>query len=185
MLNGTGSGTGLTVPMDGFTLNPAIRYTPYDPNGALLAQMDTLRRANRYRLRIHVLPDDYNQPLQPYDTQQWQVQVDDGSYLWGVLFNQFDGNWNTVAPANILWQITEACNGLTILSDFTGGQAWTGFMNPALGRGVMLPMLMTQPRLFLAPGNINVELSNVGTTTTNVQLSLYFAEPCVLVEKET
>ena len=48
-----------------------------------------------------------------------------------------------------------------------------------------MPVLLTQPRLFLTPGNINIELSNIGTTTTRCQLLLYFAEPCQVVETET
>jgi hypothetical protein len=175
--------TALNTPFDGFTLNPAIRFLPYHFTPMALGQLDTLRRANRYRMKIHALPDDFNQPLAAYETQEFQVQVSAGTYLWGVLFNQFNSSWVKVAPSGILWQVTEACNGLQLNSDFCGGQGWTGFMTTPPNAGGSLPHLLVQPKLFLEPGNIAVELSNIGTTTTRMQLLLFFAEPCVVIEE--
>lgn len=175
---------GMSVPIDGFSLNPVIRYLPYQFTPMALDSLSILRRANRYRPRIHALPDDYNQPIQPYETQQFQVQVDDGSYLWGVQFNQFSQAWAVVAPTGILWQITEACNGLVMGSDFTSGQGWDSFGAGSTGAGGVVPVLLTQPRLFLAPGNINVQISNIGTAAQRCQLLLYFAVPCIEVQTE-
>lgn len=176
---------GLNVPIDGFTLSAGIRYTPYNYVSMALGEMDVLRRANRYRMRILAYPDSYNQPLQPYETMEFQGQVAGGSFLWGVLFNQFDAGWALVAPANILWSVTEACNGLRITSDFAGGQGFTGFTagNTPLDSG-LIPVLLARPRLFLEPGNINVELSNIGTTTQRCQILLHFAEPCTVIASD-
>ena len=128
-------GTTMNIPVDGFTLNPFIRRTPYNFTPMALDSMAVLRRANLYRMRIHVAPDDQNTPLQPYETQQFQVQVSDGTYLWGVQFNQFSNAYALVAPANILFQVTESCSGLKLSSDFMGGQGWTSFQPAPPGPG--------------------------------------------------
>lgn len=171
----------LKTPMDGFTLDPTIRYLPNRYTPGALGQMDVLRRANGYRPRWFLVPDDFNQPLAAYSTLEYQIQVAGGSYLWGLLFTQTNAAFVEVAPTSVVFQITEACNGLALFDDFVSGSAFSHFQAAALPRGMAPVQPLTQPRLFLEPGTVNVEMCNLGAVTVNCQLLLLFAEPITLI----
>lgn len=171
----------LNVPQDGFTLDPATRYLPNRYMPGALGQMDVLRRANGYRPRWFLVPDDFNQPLAAYSTIEYQIQVAGGSYLWGLLFTQLNGASVEVAPTGVVFQITEACNGLTLFDDFISGSAFSHFQAVALPRGMEPVVPLCQPRLFLEPGTVNVEMCNLGAAVANCQLLLMFAEPITLI----
>ena len=76
----------ITVPdiMDGFTLNPSIRYRPNWYYPMALGQLDILRRANTYRPKIYSLPDEFNTPIPARETREFQLRLTPGSYIWGL-----------------------------------------------------------------------------------------------------
>ena len=170
-------------PIDGFVLNPYTVLKPYDYYPGALGQLGALRRANTYRARIYAVPDDFNQPLQAYETLEYNVKVTGGSYLWGLRFVQYSPVWTQQAPANVVVQLTEACTGIELYREFstTGGLAF--YTAATQGRGFHLPHILTQPRLLLDPGEITVELCNLSGSVQYCQLLLHTAEPASLVER--
>lgn len=170
--------------VDGFTLNAALLYLPnrFFPNA--LAQLDVLRRAANYRARWHISPDDFNQPIAAYDTLQHQIHVNTGSYLWGWTFAIYTPVANqrpveVTAIGNILVQITDSCSGIPFFSDFKTASD----MRPN-GNSQLWPVVLSQPRLILEPGLINIEIANAAATPAYCQLLLHFAEPCEQVEED-
>lgn len=172
------------IPFDGFTINPFTVLKPYDYHAGALGQMDTLRRANTYRARIHAVPDDFNQPLQPYETLEYQVKVTGGSYLWGVRFAQYSGVWQQQAPGGVTMQITESCTGIELYREFTDPSGVAFYTAATQKRGYHIPHLLTEPRLFLEPGGVTVELCNLGAGVQYCQILLHFAEPADLIEQK-
>lgn len=170
--------------LDGFALNLNIRYLPYHYYAACLSQSDVLRRANLYRSRWIVMPDDANTPIAAYDTFEGQVQVMTGAYLWGFQLNQFDAAFALVAATDAIIQVTDACTGVPLFSDYASGAGFSSF-SAVVGdaHGGVAPHLLTQPRLIMAPGLLNVEIANRAVTAMRCQLLLCFAEPCVVLDE--
>lgn len=168
--------------IDGFTLNPAVRYRPGYIMALALGSLDVLRRANTYRPKLHIVPDDINQPIAAFETVEYQVRVVPNSYVWGLIFNQYhEQNWSAVAATDTWIQITDACNGIQFFDDFVSGQLFTSLQNVVTDqRNASLPHLLTQPRLILEPGLLNVEIANTATGTRRCQLVIFTAEPCEL-----
>jgi hypothetical protein len=153
------------------------RYGP-----AALAQSEILRRANLYRARWYVQPDDASTPIAAYDTFEGQVQVMAGSYLWGIQYTEFDGvSFTQVAGANGVIQVTDACTGIALFGEYVSGNAFTFFRTSTDFRADIVPHILSQPRLILAPGLLNIEISNRSTAPLRCQLILFFAEPCVVI----
>jgi hypothetical protein len=172
--------------LDGFSLNLNIRYLPYHYPAACLTQSEVLRRANLYRARWIVMPDDANTPIAAYDTFEGQVKVVPGAYLWGFQLNQFDAALALVAATDSIIQVTDACTGVPLFSDYSSGSGFSNF-SAAVGvdaHGGIAPHLLTQPRLIMEPGLLNIEIANRAVTTLRCQLLLCFAEPCVVLEDE-
>jgi hypothetical protein len=172
----------LNHPVDGFLYNPSIRYWPGQYMAGALAQMDTLRRANTYRPRAYAVPDDFNQPLPAYGTLEYQIKVAGGSYLWGMQFRQYSAAYAEQAPTSIVIQVTEACTGIPVCQEFYWPRGISEYSTAGLEGGIPMPFVLPQPRLFTAPGDINLELSNLSGSAQYCQLTLYFAEPCEMVE---
>lgn len=172
--------------LDGFALNPNIRYLPYHYSAACLTQSEVLRRANLYRARWVVQPDDMNTPIPAYDTFEGQVKVQPGAYLWGFQLCQFSAAFVAVVAADAIIQVTDACTGIPLFSDYTAGSGFSPFSAAVApdARGGIAPHLLTQPRLIMEPGLLNVEIANRAVTTMRCQLLLCFAEPCVVLEDE-
>lgn len=171
------------VVIDGFTLNPAVRPVPYNYAAACLGQMEVLRRANLYRARVYVCPDDAGWPIAAYDTFEIQIQMLPDSYLWGVQYTEFAaGTYTQVAGGNGLVQITDACTGLELYSEYASGNGITFFKAVPDLRGDALPHLLTQPRLIQKPGLVNIEISNRDSAALRCQLLVMVAEPCVVVQ---
>lgn len=172
--------------LDGFSLNLNIRYLPYHYTAACLSQSEVLRRANLYRARWVAMPDDLNTPIPAYDTFEGQIKVVPGAYLWGFQCNQFNAAFALVAAADAIVQVTDACTGIPLFSDYAAGSGFSNF-SAAAGtdaRGGIAPHLLTQPRLIMEPGLLNVEIANRATTALRCQLLLFFAEPCVVIGDE-
>jgi len=74
--------------VDGFSYNASMLWSPgrFFPNA--LAQLDILRRAANYRPRWWTIPENIlASPIAPYDTLYYQLNVPDGTYLWGYNYN--------------------------------------------------------------------------------------------------
>jgi hypothetical protein len=166
--------------IDAFTLNPAIRYRPGYYMASALGSMDVLRRANTYRPKWYIVPDDEHVTIGAYQTHQVQIHLVTRSYVWGLIVNQF----STVAPyaqinADDVWcQITDSGSGIPFFSDFVRGRGFQSLQATVNDqRNAMLPYLFTQPRLILEPGLLAVELANTAAVAIRPQFILFVAEP--------
>ena len=182
-------GARLKQVVDAFSYNTELKYLPerYFPNA--LAQLDILRRAANYRARWFVIPDDIDQPIAPYDTLYFQINVAGGSYLWGYQFSSLSAT--TISPdtglpvpvattaADILIQAVDSCSRIPLFQDFANG---LGCHSNFTSRCV--PILLTQPRLILEPGLVNVQISNRTGNSIICQLLLHFTEPCKVITEE-
>lgn len=173
----------INIPSDGFVLNPSIRLWPYNYVAGALAQMDTLRRAATYRPRIYSVPDDYSQPLAGYETLEYQIKVAEGSYIWGMMFRQFTAEYAQADPTRIVIQLSDACTGIPFYSEFSQAQGLAFYNASPLASGIAMPHILTQPRIVLAPGDVNVEMCNVDADPHSCQLLIFTAEPCEMVRE--
>jgi hypothetical protein len=169
--------------IDGFILNPAIYYLPYFYTAMALAQMETLRRANLYRARWYVAPADIQQTIAAYDTNEMQIVVTPGSWLWGLSYNEYDDAYAITAGNNSLIQITDSCTGVPLFHEYASGRGNTGYRNVTDYRAGVMPTLLTEPRCVVEPGLVNVEVANRSNAAIRAQLVLFFAEPCVVSGK--
>jgi hypothetical protein len=167
--------------IDVFTLNPALRPRPGYYMESAVASMDVLRRANTYRPKWYIVPDDEHSTIPAYQTLEYQLRVTPRSYVWALILNQFA----LVQPfaqmnADDVWvQITDTCNGIPFFSDFVRGRAFQTLQATATDqRNQMYPHLFTQPRLILEPGLLAVELANTAAVAIRPQLVIFTAEPC-------
>ena len=177
----------VTIPqvVDAFTYNTQLLYLPYRYFPNALAQLDILRRANSLRARWFVVPDDIDQPINPFDTLYYQIEMAGGSYVWGYMFasvSAVDPNGDPISTTagDLLMQMVDSCTGVPIAQDFMncGGNS-SNFTS----RG--LPILFTQARLILNPGLVNVEISNRTPNTITCQLLILTAEPCKVITEES
>jgi len=174
----------LAQVVDGFTYNTQLLYLAdrYFPNA--LAQLDILRRAANYRPRWYCVPDDIDQPINPYDTLYYQIEVAANSYCWGYSFASISANDPNGDPAettasDLLIQAVDACTGVPLFQDFaSGGGNHSNFTARAV------PIVLSQPRLILNPGLVNVEIANKTPNTITCQLLLHFAVPCRIITEE-
>lgn len=190
---------------DGFTYNTLLNYLPgwFLPHA--LAQMDVLRRVNNYRPRFYVVQDaGLKVPvtgaigtyvvIPAYDTLTYQVAVTPGAYLWGYSVYVTTSALVAVSPSNIGVQITDSGTTLKMFEDFAIG---TALRSDFTARSA--PVLLTQPRLILEPGDIDVEITNRTGQYQNVpavtghpeaaedlvvQLLLCTSEPCRLISND-
>ena len=167
--------------IDAFTLNPALRMRPGYFMASAVASLDVLRRANTYRPKWYVIPDDEHSTIPAYQTLEYQLRVTPRSYVWALILNQFA----VVQPfaqmnADDVWvQITDTCNGIPFFSDFERGRAYQTLQATVTDqRNQMYPHLFTQPRLVLEPGLLAVELANTAAVAIRPQLVIFTAEPC-------
>ena len=181
-------GTDISIPralrakVDGFMYNSCLLYLPNRFMPAALTQLETLRRAQNFRARWFCIPDAQAEPIAAYDTFQYQVNIAPGSYLWGMMFN------NLTAPninSDLLISVVDACTGIPLFNDFVNATiASPGAAGaPPTLTSRNLPVLLTQPRLVLEPGLVDVEIANQTNGSRTCQLVLMFAEPCRVFEE--
>lgn len=177
----------LTNIVDGFLLNPRIRYLPYRAAPMELGQMEALRRAHNYRDQIFVHPPDgLTTPVPAYGQYNRQFRTTPNSYLWALSFWEFAsvGGEDSpltigagIAPADFSLQITDEASGSEIASEFISSKLfWPG------ADGFMPQVLLTQPRLFPTHGLVSVRIANKAAVPHFCQLLLFFLEPCELRE---
>jgi hypothetical protein len=173
---------GLPSIIDGFTLNPTIRYRPGYYMASALGSMDVLRRANTYRPKWYTLPDDEHATIPAYQTLEYQLRVTPRSYVWALMANQFGLKVAPFAQQNSddIWvEITDTCNGIPFFADFVRGRGFQSLQATVNDqRNAMLPYLFTQPRLILEPGLLAVEIANTAAVAVRPQVILFTAEPC-------
>jgi hypothetical protein len=170
----------LTNIVDGWILNPTLRYLPYRPTAMLLGQLEPLRRAHNYRDRIWVTPDDLTISIPARGQFNREIRVPANSYLWAAQCHQFitEGEFAfiPVAPDNLSLQITDQASGVDIASEFTSARMFWPPVAPP--KETSTPALLTQPRLFVDPGLLKVSIANTSASAVLAQLLLYFLEPC-------
>lgn len=178
----------LTNIVDGWILNPTIRYLPYRAAAMLLGQLEPLRRAHNYRDRIWVLPDDLSISIAARGQFNREIRVPANSYLWAAQCHQFTNENEEhlvapVAPGDLSLQITDQATGVDIASEFTSAlMFWPPTAPP---KETYTPVLLTQPRLFVAPGLLKVSIANASASDVQAQLLLYFLEPCDVSLQDT
>src|SRR4051812_45973140 len=133
--------------VDGFTYNTMLQYLPLRFFPHALSQLDILRRAADYRARWFVVPDDLGQPIEPFDTFYYQINVAEGSYLWGWEFAAVSATDPDGAPAEVtakdlLIQAVDSCTGVPLGIDF-----WNAGGTHSDFSARVSPVLLTQPRL--------------------------------------
>ena len=170
--------------VDGFSYNNSLQYMPCRFFPHALSQLDILRRGVNYRARWFVVPDDIGEPIAPFDTYYYQVNVAEGSYLFGYSFAAIsatnpDDEPAEVAATDLLIQAVDSCTGVPLGLDFYNAAAAHSTFNARC-----LPILLTQPRLILEPGLVNVEISNTTPNSITCQLLMHFAEPCRVIFEE-
>lgn len=159
--------------------------TPMLPNRylpAAMGQLEAIRKAGAYRSRWYVCPEDSRQIIAAYDTVEQQVRIVSGSWLYGLMLSQADPvTLAYVPPSNLTLRLTEGATGIGFSDDYVCALAFAG--SAAQYKWPGRPYLLSQPRLIVEPGFLNVEISNLlATATGRVQLVLLCAEPCVVVE---
>jgi hypothetical protein len=177
---------GLPSIIDVFTLNPALRPRPGYYMASAVASMDVLRRANTYRPKWYVIPDDEHATIPAYQTFEYQLRVTPRSYVWALILNQFAlaAPFAQINSDDVWLQITDTCNGIPFFSDFERGRAYQTLQNNLTDqRNQMLPHLFTQPRLILEPGLLAVELANTAAVAIRPQLVIFTAEPCEVYKR--
>jgi hypothetical protein len=168
-----------TPIVDGLTLNTRIVHLlSYYHN--CLSQLEDLRRASGLRFRMLGVPDPQFLPIPPYEVVEQQMQVQPGSYLWG--WNFWASQSGGMNPVNAI-RIVDSCTELPIidrpvLSTLMANANVNGQtqLNIGQNRGVIL---LAKPYLVGAPGLINVEITNGANASSQCQLLLMLAEPCL------
>lgn len=180
----------LTNIVDGWLLNPSIKYLPYRSIPMMLGQLDPLRRAHNYRNYTWIVPDDLTVAIPARGQLNRQIRVPANSYLWGATFWQFIQGEETlfqpVGPTEMSLQITDDATGCQFGSEFINAQSlWpSDGSGNSTAVGNSTPCLLTQPRLFVKSGLLSVEIANLDTADAFCQLALYFSEPCDKVLEE-
>lgn len=183
----------LTNIVDGFLLNPSIRYLPYRATPMQLGQMEALRRAHNFRDHLFVLPEALTDAIAGRGQLNQEIRVTPYSYLWALSFWEFaeqEGDQTIgapVAPDHFSLQITDQASGSEIASEFVSARAfWPGLAGAApLYPKLRLPqVLLTQPRIIAGEGLLSVRIANTDSEDHNCQLVLYFLEPCERTAEE-
>lgn len=175
-----------TPIVDGFTYNTRL-MNPIFYFQNVLAQLEPLRRANGYRMRIYCVPDVQQLPILPFESVEYQIRCQPGSYLWGLNFYATigpspDTDPSSTSPTNSV-RIVDSCTELPLTDKPALGTVFAGNFIPgsqqlSLGQNrgqVLLP----QPYLVSSPGLLNVEVTNGSQFNSTCQLMMCFAEPCI------
>jgi hypothetical protein len=167
--------------IDGFTYNSRVATTSSFYHSAV-AQLEPLRRANGFRPRIFGVPTPEDRPIPAFETVEYQVKCQPGSYLWALQF------WCSAASSPNLtntFRIVDACTELPLGDRPQLGTAVAnGYFGSAPGSQNVLGQnygvtLLAEPYLINEPGTLNVEVTNGSSSTSNCQLLLLIAEPCI------
>lgn len=176
-----------TPIVDGFTFNSRI-MTPTSYFQNALAQLEPLRRANGYRMRIYGVPDVASLPIPPFESVEYQIRVQPGTYIWGANFYATQGpsaggTPSSANPTNSV-RIVDSCTELPLQDKpaltvcMTSSHVAGGVQQLGFGQNYG-NTLFPQPYLVVAPGMVNVEITNGSQYNSTCQLILMVAEPCI------
>jgi hypothetical protein len=161
--------------VDGFLNSASQLYLPTSYRASALSQMEVLRRAKGYRTRWFISPVDLDEPIPAFSQLEYQVQVQPGSYVWGIGFSAPFAEAELVS-SSIRVQVTDACTETPFFSDYTKGVQFEPVStHPNFARYPTLIM----PRIVGEPGLLDVELYNSLSVSVRCQLVLFVAEPIV------
>ncbi len=161
--------------VDAFTISGSLVYLPTTYRASMYSQMEVLRRARGYRSRDFLVPEDVIEPVKAFSQVEYQVQVQPGSYLWGMTLSAPDAINEVENSEQFLHvQVTDNCTETPLFSDYVRGNN----LRPVTGPALRHPHL-TGPRLVGEPGTLNVEVYNNSANDIRCQLVLLMAEPCV------
>lgn len=159
--------------VDGFLYSASMLYLPTTYRASALANMEVLRRARGYRTRWYLAPEDLENPVPAFSQLEYQVTLQQGSYVWGVSFSAPFAEVED-ASNSIFVQVTDVCTETPFFSDYTRGVQ----LEPVPGPGRRHPTLI-MPRIVGAPGTLDIELYNSASEDIRCQLAILVAEPCV------
>lgn len=134
-------------PSDAFTLWSLLRGFPRY-NEMAVAQLDPLRRANSYKLKIIAIPEvnpesSSGTVIPAFNRYQYQFRVAPGSWVYGLAAN-----------LSLPTKISTSCSGGPINMEFVG-------MSMANGFSARQPiMLLDQPLCVLGDGLVDVDIAN-------------------------
>lgn len=176
--------------VDGFLYDLFFRPSTERYYEMAVAQMEVWRRAKSYRPRWHTVPDaDQVFDIPAYETVEEQVRVVPGTWVWGMSLCCLDpGTLTAVDPSTrIAVKVMEGGTGVYFTWDYISGyQMWMKrpYANPAQAFPHRVCPL-SQPRLCLEPGFINVEMANISTgNLVKCQLVLFCLEPCIVLQED-
>jgi hypothetical protein len=166
--------------IDGFCYSLSTLFVPGWYKPMALGQLEALRKAGGYRSRWYTVPEDGNASIPAYSAVEQQLRITPGSYLYGYMALTFSG-----ANLGILVRIVEGATGIALMEDALYGASMSppffGIPSVSVPNGV--PTLLSQPRLIVDPGWVNVELSNPDAADGGGgQIILLCAEPCTVLE---
>lgn len=178
--------------VDGFMYDLFLRPSTEQFYPMALAQMEIWRRAAAYRPRWHTIPDaDDVANIPAYQTVEEQARIVPGSWIWGASLSCLDPA--TLLPVDpstrIAIKMMEGGSGVYFTWDYCSGYTyWTKRPYPgalAAANFPHRPCLLSQPRLVLEPGYVNVEMANISTgNLVKCQIVLYVMEPCLVLQED-
>jgi hypothetical protein len=140
--------------VDGFLMNPAIRYLPYRFYPMGLSNLEWLRRQkDQYNPRWYSAPFDPTVPIAPTDTLYYQVEAVPDSWIYALNLSIYPGTAGTVD--DIMIQILDACNGRQYWSNPVVGKA----CSPSVTENIW-PVLLSDPIKVDNPGFLDVRVTN-------------------------
>lgn len=167
---------------DGFTLHPGMIETPgrYEPMA--IAQLELIRKAATYRPYWVRLPE-VGESVKAYGSYSYQVHLKPGSWLCGLqltVLNVSDQPELSVNSSVLSIQITETFSGAQLFSEHSRtqplcNQAWFGDTSR------LQFFLLSEPKVVVEPGDLDVEVCNLTDLDRNWQLLLLTAEPYEVV----
>ena len=165
--------------VDGFTFNSRpMNAISYFQN--VLTQLEPLRRANGYRLRMWGVPPPNYLPILAFESVEYQVQCQPGSYLWG--FNFWASAENGLTPINAI-RIVDACTQLPMTSNPALAVAYAGTWWGIASSNIPWPEPVPGPAPPALSGRtLALSMSKSPTGRRPRQpaiLLMMFAEPCV------
>jgi hypothetical protein len=166
--------------IDGFSYSLSNIYTPGWYRPMALGQLEALRKAGNYRSRWYTVPEDLDEVLPGFGVIEQQLRIVPGTYLYGYMVESISlGN-------GVLVRITEGATGIALMEDFVYAANLTVPSPPGGSFSFGQPTLMTQPRLIIDPGWVNVEIANPGVPDpvfAFAHIVLLCAEPCTTIEQ--
>jgi hypothetical protein len=158
--------------IDGFNYKRTLRCN-FTHLSLAVEQFEALRRAGGFRQKQWCIPQDpATQVIPANDSYEIILDVGPGAVIWGYTFvglTQEDEPGDTMS-----YQVRDACNDVSLFSEFATQQfsLWQG--DPGFGGG---QTLLSKLYVVGAPGLLTVEIANQQTTDQTAQLIIYGGVP--------